>query len=454
MYYYTTFEVSLATWDQSGNKIGTGYSALTVRPDALTETVSFAPAASQADSYPEIGLLSELTANAGAYEVLSDLFLMDPRMGGDSSEWGSPGAVPVTILGPLYMADISIDFWDDNVGHTLVLEFEFAPQIDDGYRHTALIALSGDLPWVYHTDILSVDPVDFGSGSMDFVAWQMLSIIDNGSIEEPDAPGLNWKGDWQGDFVSGTGESDTLNGAGGDDYLEGMIGNDLLIGGDGNDTLLGSPGNDTLRGDAGNDWLAGGLDANLLYGGSGDDRVEGGSATDFLRGGSGDDTIIAGFGDDIVYGDLGRDEISLEAGKDRAFGGKGADTIWGGDGRDRIKGQGSNDSLLGEAGNDTLSGGSGNDTLDGGAGNDRLRGGAGADVFVYTGGHDVFMDFTKQDRWFIDTELFRGDGLIPLSDLDDYAYQDGKTLVFDFGDGEVLEFRNMTLSALNDALSF
>ncbi|NVO24378.1 hypothetical protein [Donghicola mangrovi] len=172
MYYYTTFEVTLGSWDKYGNNVGGGYTKMTVHPDAepVTISVSPAPATSETSSYPDIGILSQYSASAGAYEVLSDLFFMDPKVGGDGSRWGHPGGQEITIVGPLYMADLSIDFGDGTFGHTKVLEFEYTPQIDDGNRHTAMIALSGDLPWVYDLNILAVDPVDFTDGSIDYVA--------------------------------------------------------------------------------------------------------------------------------------------------------------------------------------------------------------------------------------------------------------------------------------------
>ncbi len=280
------------------------------------------------------------------------------------------------------------------------------------------------------------------------------------------------------DDLLGQDGNDRLDGGAGNDRLYGGLGNDSLIGGagrdslwghEGNDTLDGGDGNDALYGGTGNDALAGGAGEDSLWGDDGVDRLDGGAGNDTLYGGSGNDVINdTGGGDDVAYGGMGRDSISLGAGNDRfeddeETGQWGADTVFGGTGNDLLLGAGGNDSLSGDDGNDTLSGGIGNDTLLGGAGNDVLEGGYGADLLTGGKGADSFIfalgygadritDFTNDiDTLIFDSGLWEGAALSVTDVISRYASVVGKTVVFDFGEGDTLTLAgNRSLAALFD----
>ena len=139
------------------------------------------------------------------------------------------------------------------------------------------------------------------------------------------------------------------------------------------------------------------------------------------------------------------------------FGLFGNDTLDGNEGNDRLYGLGGNDILNGNDGNDRLVGSFGNDVLSGGAGRDLLFGGYGQDTFVYRegDGRDTVMDFAE-DRsfwWFTipgDRLEIDVDGIDTAADALEAAHQIGRSVVFDFGDGDKLILRRANLDNLSE----
>jgi len=250
-------------------------------------------------------------------------------------------------------------------------------------------------------------------------------------------------------------------------------GDDLLIGTAEDDHLLGLGGDDILRGKEGDDVLEGGAGDDRLAGGQGDDLLIGGAGRDVLRGGEGVDTASYAGSDAGVRvhlgafrpakgGDAQGDRlVSIENLKgsdhdDRLTGDMGDNYLAGGKGDDRLSGGLGDDTLVGGAGNDRLFGGAGDDVLSGGAGDDRLTGGRGSDVFVFSqgDGRDTITDFEAKRGWFGDLgrDVLRLDidGVDTAEDALSFASQQGRNVVFDFGDGDALVLQHTRLAALQD----
>jgi len=243
--------------------------------------------------------------------------------------------------------------------------------------------------------------------------------------------------------------------------------NDRLVGSAFNDTLQGFGGNDVLYGQSGNDALDGGLGNNTLFGEDGNDRLIGRDGLDSLNGGAGIDTMTGGLGNDMYWVDNLGDVLieTATGGVDRVAtsitldldGNTGAYmnvehiTLLG-TGSLNAYGSGSNNGLLGNAGQNIIHGRVGNDVLDGAAGNDTLNGGAGTDSFVFRRGYDqdTIMDF--QDN--ADTVRLLTLGVTTFAQASTYATQVGANVVFDFGGGDMLTIRNITINALADDIIF
>lgn len=101
----------------------------------------------------------------------------------------------------------------------------------------------------------------------------------------------------------------------------------------------------------------------------------------------------------LITGSTNSDTIIARGSKITINGGAGDDLFVGNASKDSLNGSDGNDKLYGNAGNDKIYGGNGNDTLRGDAGNDLLTGGAGADKFIYAkgDGKDVIFDFANDD---------------------------------------------------------
>ena len=236
--------------------------------------------------------------------------------------------------------------------------------------------------------------------------------------------------------------------------MNGQLGDDKLFGGDGVDVLIGGGGDDKLVGGAGDD---------NLQGGDGDDKLLGEGGADVLDGGLGIDTIsyitatsgvaltIAGGG---TLGDaLGDTFISIEILKGSNFddditGGAADETFKGKLGDDMLYGGAGDDFMRGGGGADQLFGGADDDILKGGQGDDMLTGGTGADTFIFKANqdHDTILDFEDN----IDILNFTEFGFATVAEAQAFATQIGSDVVYDFGGGDILTVKNMTIAALDD----
>lgn len=319
--------------------------------------------------------------------------------------------------------------------------------------------------------------------------------------------------DGHDDLAGGDG-NDTLDGGNGSDRIWGDAGDDLIIASDGADTIYGGAGRDTysfssrttataidlnsnihtgfaaetqiyevenIIAGSGNDTLRGNAAANRLEGGAGHDLLDGRNGNDILIGGSGNDTLMGGAGADTMEGGSGNDLYWVDNAGDQVIeaSNSGTDQInasisinlhnyanvenvtlqgnesigaWGSAANNRLIGNAVGNTLDGRNGNDFLDGGGGNDTLWGGAGCDTLTGGSGSDVFVFRKGHeqDLILDF--QDN--TDKIRFLDLGVSSASQARSFARQDGADVIFDFGAGDVLTVRNITIGALADDMIF
>jgi Ca2+-binding RTX toxin-like protein len=121
--------------------------------------------------------------------------------------------------------------------------------------------------------------------------------------------------------------------------------------------------------------------------------------------------------------------------------------------KDVMHGLAGNDSLFGLAGNDKLFGDAGSDILNGGQGNDFLTGGLGIDTFVFVSGDgaDIITDFNAKGSGHETIDLSAVDSVASFGDLS--LEQVGKNVVLDFGDGDTITIKNVTLANL-DASDF
>lgn len=303
------------------------------------------------------------------------------------------------------------------------------------------------------------------------------------------------------DFLNGGAGSDSLSGDRGSDTLLGSYGEDILSGGDSDDRLFGGGGLDTLYGGEGNDYLSGGLASDTLHGDEGADTLTGNEGNDILFGGTGADRLIGGTGEDRLDGGIGADVmvggqgndtylidnildsiIDTSGALDRAlstvsFNLSGsnverlqlvstADTdgtgnqldnhIIGNRGENVLHGRDGDDFLSAASGDDRVYGDAGDDRVIGGAGDDLLNGGSGADILVFRQNYDSDIVVGFEDD--IDTlelsEGLWGGGLTVSEMLDNFASAVGASVVFDFGNGDILRVSNITLSALEDDIAF
>jgi serralysin len=165
-------------------------------------------------------------------------------------------------------------------------------------------------------------------------------------------------------------------------------------------------------------------------GGSKGDKITGNDVRNVLTGNGGYDTILGNNGNDVLNGNKGNDRMFGGLGKDNLLGGKGADN------------------LFGNKGNDTIKGGQGADKIRGEKGTDQLYGNGGADTFIYKAGYhkDVIHDFADD----VDTLQVSGHGT--LADVLGDAKEQNGNVIFDFGGGDIINVKNITIAEIIDDL--
>ncbi|MCB9992189.1 MAG: M10 family metallopeptidase C-terminal domain-containing protein [Hyphomicrobiaceae bacterium] len=110
------------------------------------------------------------------------------------------------------------------------------------------------------------------------------------------------------------------------------------------------------------------------------------------------------------------------------------------------------DWIVGNVANNRLKGGAGDDLLNGGRGNDVLIGNRGDDRFVFGKhfGHDTILGFQDgHDVLLLNDNLYKG-RMRTTKLLKSFAEQHGSVVVFDFGHGDVLKVKGVTLAELQN----
>lgn len=171
-----------------------------------------------------------------------------------------------------------------------------------------------------------------------------------------------------------------------------------------------------------------GTKIEAAYGAQGADHLIGNNIANQLRGNGDRDLLVGKAGHDLLEGGQGGDTLRGDWGNDTLLGGAGGDWLNGG------------------IGEDVLSGNKGQDRLNGHSGNDALTGGWGADIFIFAtgGGQDTVCDF-KPGK-----DLLQLEGFGTPTEILNRASETASGLLFDFGDGDSLLLRNVTLSALGE----
>lgn len=157
-----------------------------------------------------------------------------------------------------------------------------------------------------------------------------------------------------------------------------------------------------------------------------------------------DDKIAGGKKADVLKGRAGDDMLNGNGGNDRIDGNSGRDLLLGGGGRDKLNGSSGSDKLLGEKGNDRL---------DGGQGRDLIKGGSGQDKVIYRKGYDKDLIVGFQDN--VDTlvlndNLWGGKSKSVKKVLSQFGQMDKGDAILDFGGGDQIRIKNMTLTKLMD----
>ncbi|SMX29592.1 Bifunctional hemolysin/adenylate cyclase precursor [Pelagimonas phthalicica] len=250
----------------------------------------------------------------------------------------------------------------------------------------------------------------------------------------------------------GTSENEALAGTLGEDTLEGHGGHDVLGAGDGDDFLSGGSGDDTLLGGDGDDMLMGGSGRNVLDGGAGTDWVsfDGSAMAFYYNSQNGQAYGVAAWNE---WSNV--ENFQLTDWNDTFVADNTDNVILAGNGNDRLWGGGGNDELHGGAGNDRLTslGDGGQVILNGGTGNDSLQGGYSDDIVIFAPGDgaDILRDFTAGGTTdHIDLTAF-GSTFESFEDVMAAATQVGGDVLFDFGNGDSILIRGVSLSDFTPA---
>ncbi|RCW85090.1 M10 family metallopeptidase [Paracoccus lutimaris] len=325
-----------------------------------------------------------------------------------------------------------------------------------------------------------------------------ISIVEGTMIEEL----LTGSGN---DYVLSNSASNMIRGGAGSDTIYGFSGNDTLFGDQGADRLIGGAGNDVYfldQSDIVSEAVDGGIDTvysimgyrlgaelenlNLSRGvarsGVGnqlDNNVIGNNAINVLQGLGGADTLFGSGGNDTLFGGNGDDWLNGGNGRDLLSGGAGND-IYSTDGQDVISeaAGGGTDTVratttlalaanvenlvmvgtgvqhgFGNALSNVLRGNAAANFLSGNDGSDTLTGGGGSDNFVFRSGGDIITDFADDvDTIRIDDAAWGG-GARSVAQLLADATVVGGSIVFDFGNGNLLTVNGLTnVAALQNDL--
>ncbi|MCC0029599.1 MAG: hypothetical protein H6891_04750 [Brucellaceae bacterium] len=124
-------------------------------------------------------------------------------------------------------------------------------------------------------------------------------------------------------------------------------------------------------------------------------------------------------------------------------------TVFGTDAADDLQGTGAGEYVFGLGGDDSIHGNGGDDIIDGGDGLDTIWGGDGADRFVFAegSGRDYIIDFNPGEDTILIGSSLLGDGKTAM----DYAYQDGASVIFEFGD-QVLVLWGKDIADIDDTM--
>ena len=152
-----------------------------------------------------------------------------------------------------------------------------------------------------------------------------------------------------------------------------------------------------------------------------------------------------------ITGNAAANILNGADGADTIRGGAGADSLLGGDGADQLYGEAGFDFIQGGAGADLVNGGSGSDRLQGGEGADVITGGLDRDTFVFMAGDgaDRITDFGVRTReiLLLDDALWGGTAMTEAQVVKSYARISAGSVVFNFGDGDVLTLTGIRSTA-------
>ena len=205
---------------------------------------------------------------------------------------------------------------------------------------------------------------------------------------------------------------------------------DIIISGVQQNFNLFEKGNDTFTGSS--------IGDVIMYGDNrGNDKIFGLGGNDYIMGSDGKNTIDGGSGnkdvltwEPIAY-QAGMKGVTVDLDKGTALNPWGKiDTITG---IEDVRGTKFADKFVGSSRNEYFGGQAGNDTYTGGKGNDEFEFGAGSDK-------DKITDFGNGN----DSVTLWGVGVEDFKSVKALMERDGKNVVIDFGDGDVLTFLNFS----------
>lgn len=181
----------------------------------------------------------------------------------------------------------------------------------------------------------------------------------------------------------------------------------------------------TLVGTSGNDALSAGAGNITLIGGAGDDIYTVYNQTDTVieKPGEGNDTVISWAAAYTLANDQSIENLTLAGTTSSSGTGNDLDNI--------------------------ITGNSGNNVLDGGKGNDVLIGGGGRDTFVIAlgNGFDTVRDFAATGSG-ADIVRLQGFAAKSFADLAPYMTQVGADTILNFGNGDGVVLKNVTMTDL------